>query len=942
MILHALSCNDAADFAHVNRIHRERNSLSASALSYTALAFVNLQREDFASELIDLIEAKNETLDSRTIWMGTKKHPWMDDQVEASAVAALALMKARPASAKIESAIEFLLHRQGAWGFSPAKAHGPAIAALCFYFRKGKFATNDYELQVNVNGNDLTTIRSKNSQESLLLSVPADLLSDGKNTVSFNVKGSGEFTYAVSMRGFSKDLKDPNSWKYPYVRGRTYRHAPLEYSGKPIGIGSTSPVKNIEIGQRVMVHVDLYESYSQNSYTVVEEYIPAGFILVKDSLKGRHQHHVIDGDRITMYYRAGQAVQDFTYELIGHATGTFRILPTTIRDQFNPQKMRVGKSAALTILKPDENTSDPYVMNDGERFQLAKLHFNDGHYEQAKVYLTHLYNKEHRYNEREIARMLLWIYTAKGFYDSQQIVDVFEILRERYPSLEIPFDKILKVGQAYRDIGEFERAYQIYRATIDASFVNDSNVSAVLEDEGQFLGSIDYQENLWREYPDTAQVVSSYFAISQALFQKAPQASELAKQQRQIAINRGQEPPKSAPDKISMLKETIRLLSEFMTLYPDRPLADDAAFSMANALLELKQYETVVQSCERFYDRFENSDFRSGFQYMAALGHFWQRHYEAALMSAKSVSEGNSKDRDFARYIIGQIYHAENRPKDAIEWYQKVAKLYGDAKQAIDYFEAQHVSLKEVNIFRPGKTVEVELSYRNIKEARCQVYKVDLMRLYLREKNLSNVTKVNLAGIKPLLTKTVELGDGKDYVDQKRKIELDLKEEGAYLIICRGDDLFSSALALITPLKIEVQEDATSGRVRANVIDVSTKQYVPEVHVKAIGTADKQFRSGDTDLRGIFVADNLRGKATVIARVGDARYAFYRGTDWLGQPQNAPQSKPRQSVPQFNKMNLDYQQNLRKQNNMIQQGNYQQFDQFRRGKNKGVEVQKAK
>ena len=51
-------------------------------------------------------------------------------------------------------------------------------------------------------------------------------------------------------------------------------------------------------------------------------------------------------------------------------------------------------------------------------------------------------------------------------------------------------------------------------------------------------------------------------------------------------------------------------------------------------------------------------------------------------------------------------------------------------------------------------------------------------------------------------------------------MSLDLEGEGAYLVICRGDDLFSSGLVLITPLDIEVQEDAVSGRVRVNVRDV--------------------------------------------------------------------------------------------------------------------------
>ena len=198
---------------------------------------------------------------------------------------------------------------------------------------------------------------------------------------------------------------------------------------------------------------------------------------------------------------------------------------------------------------------------------------------------------------------------------------------------------------------------------------------------------------------------------------------------------------------------------------------------------------------------------------------------------------------------------------------------------------------------------------------------------------------MNLAGIKPLVETTIQLGDGKDYVDKEKVARLALKDEGAYLVICRGDNLFASGLVLITPLKIEVQEDATSGRVRANVIDAVKEQYVPEVHVKAIGSADTAFRGGESDLRGVFVADNIRGKVTVIARAGDARYAFYRGTKWLGTPKAAParrrQQRPSAAQP-------DYQMNLRMQNTAIQRSNFQTYDRFRRQSIKGVQIQQAK
>ena len=953
VLLHALSANGAAQFAHANRLHRERNALSAPALAYTALALANLKREEFAAELIDVLEKKavaGKGDDAAKLhWAGSGKHVWLADELEATALTALALLRVRPKSPKLKPAVDYLLDRHGAYGFRPAKAHGPAVRALADYFAAGQFADADYTLTVLVNGKKLRTIARKGAAEAVEIAVPRAMIAEGRNLVEFRMAGRGEYAYAATLRGFSSELKDPGSWRYPYVKARHYRHAPLEYRGKPIGPGSTSPVKNVEIGQRVRVYVDIYQASSSSGtfrgYTLVEEHLPAGMMLVAGSLSaGGSIHHEVDGGKITIYYPAGKMPSDISYEVIGYSTGTYRALPTILRDALNPGRMRVGPKVELVVLAPDEKSDDPYKMNDSERFALGQLYFKDGLYKEALEHLSHLFTHNRKYNERDVARMLLWIYTAKGQYNAKQIVSVFEVLRERYPQLEIPFDKILVVGRAYRDMGEFERAYLVFRATVDVSFINYSNVSAVLEDEGQFLGSIDYQEDLWREYPDTAEVAGAYFALSQALYQKAPKAHELAKEARRLAMARGEKPakPKRTPNKVEMLRETIRLLSEFLTLYPNSPLADDAAFSMANAFLDLKQFPTVVELCDGYRRHFAKSDFVSGFQYMIALGHFWQRNHDSALTAAKVVADGASKDRDFSRYIMGQIYHAQGKPADAIVWYRKVAGKYADAKQAISYFEAKRISMEEVNIFRPGDAVELTLEYRNVAEAFCQVYRVDLMKLYLRERNLANITKVNLAGIEPLVERTIALGDGKDYVDKKRTVKLALKDEGAYLVICRGDDLFTSALALVTPLKIEVQEDAVSGRVRANVINAVADRYVPEVHVKAIGSADPAtaaFRSGETDLRGIFVADNLRGKATVIARQGDARYAFYRGTKWLGAPKErkpqAQQAAPAAAQP-------DYQMFLRNKNVEMQRLNTNVFDKLRRAKQGGVQIQQAK
>ena len=52
-----------------------------------------------------------------------------------------------------------------------------------------------------------------------------------------------------------------------------------------------------------------------------------------------------------------------------------------------------------------------------------------------------------------------------------EIVRYFEIIKEKWPELEIPFEKIVKVGAAYHEIGEYERSFLVFRATVESSSV---------------------------------------------------------------------------------------------------------------------------------------------------------------------------------------------------------------------------------------------------------------------------------------------------------------------------------------------------------------------------------------------------------------------------------------------------------------------------------------
>ncbi len=182
----------------------------------------------------------------------------------------------------------------------------------------------------------------------------------------------------------------------------------------------------------------------------------------------------------------------------------------------------------------------------------------------------------------------------------------------------------------------------------------------------------------------------------------------------------------------------------------------------------------------------------------------------------------------------------------------------------------------------------MELDFRNVPTCDTKVYRIDLMKFGLLKRNLGGITKINLAGIRPFHEVKTELGDGKDFRDRKAELKLPLKKIGAYLVVSRAENLHTSGLVLVTPLDVQVHEDPSNGRIRTTVKDVVKDDFVADVHVKVIGSGNQDFFSGETDLRGIFVADDIRGTSTVIALAGDDQYAFYRGELALGPVPNAP------------------------------------------------------
>jgi tetratricopeptide (TPR) repeat protein len=687
---------------------------------------------------------------------------------------------------------------------------------------------------------------------------------------------------------------------------RFHGPAPLELDGQEIPRGFDvlqgsytafrNPLTQLPVGKRG--HVELFVSRTnlpantpdeQLEYLVVTEPLPSGVTVVESSITGGFERFEVGAGEITFYLGNRQHVGTISFDVHGYLPGAYKAPPTIIRNAYRPDQLAVSELKNLEVLALGANSKDEYRLTPRELYELGKRNFAKNEFKTAGTHLAELLAKWNVNPDtyKDTARMLLDVHLSTG--PAGEIVRYFEIIKEKWPDLEIPYEKIMKVAAAYHDIGEYERSYLVYRATVESSFINENGVAGFLESQGEFLRSVDVMNRLLAEYPPEPYVAATMYALAQRVYAKAPQAGADPKL-REKKVNR-----------VVLVQQALAMLDHFLTLYPEDPAADQAAFSLANALLELKAHKEVIERTTRYAERYKTSEFLDSYWYIQAYGHFALGEHQKALEMAKKVAEHKRTERQTGRevespnkwqaiYIMGQVFHSLGKAAEAIAEYTKVNERFQDAKEAIAYFTRKEISLPEVTTVRPNEPAEVELKFRNVAAAEIRVYRIDLMKFSLLKRNLLGITEINLSGIRPFFEETFKLGDGKDYRDRTEKLKLPLKEEGAYLVVGRGDNLHASGLVLVSPLTVEVQEDAPAGRVRVTVKNVLDEDYVADAHAKVIGSRNNEFVSGQADLRGVFVAEGIQGKSTVIAQVEDDRYAFFRGQTELGPPPtpNAP------------------------------------------------------
>ncbi len=952
LVLYALSHNGKANYSYVNRIYRNRGRLSLRGLNLLALTLHNMKRQGEAGQILTLVENKIKTTGFKGLAEDFKRFrlPYLDffsSKDEVVALSILSLIKIKKYTFKAKPYMIKLLSNLPRRGFVTHEFLALLSQCVNGYLLHQQPEQTDFNLTVKWNDQIIFQKRMTGIHPPQHITVSDNIID--KNKLELLIEGKGEVFYSGLLsyfkpgqirEKFKKHGTLTKTVKYPKYSLKNSAFT-WGYSTVQVDSYSSTPQKMKEVAQHTIFPVSL-RIYLNDSmpekYLILEDTIPAGCTLLQKSTSGDFQYYKTENNKLYFYLKRRSAKHRYlyvNYSLISRFQGEYRTLPPEVYSVRDREKLISGEQTNLIISPTDYNTFTDYVFSPDELYYIGKHYFDQKDYKGCEEHLTKVFNSyqlKDRYY-KEACRMLLYVSLDKQ--NNRDVVKYFEILKERYPELTIPFKEVIKIAESYSSIGEFERAIQVINGTMRSYFIQEVAISGTLSGMKRVKEAYQVMNQLLMDYPDYPVVLKTYYTFGQDIYLSYTEATE--------------NPKKAAKEKIDpefYFKIAKEIFTNYLIYYPDNFNSDEVSFTKLNLYLDHKDYEDTIKNALMYTKRYPKSKFLDGYKYIAAHALFRKGDYRLAHDLSKSVAydkfpggaDGGlrvSENKNFAILMLAKIYHHQRKFVRALEEYEKTSDHFEEAKRSIEFIKEKKIQLKEVTQIPENKESKIELKFKGVNKVSLKLFKVNFMILALKEKDLTNVTKINLSGIKPFFEKDYVLETEIPYTPMKKVIDLPIKDVGAYLLVFKTKDVQGSGIILKSNLTFDAIEKTESGRVRITVLDEEDR-FVKGVNIKFIGSAKNQYKSSKTDLRGTAEVDHFPNLALVVGE-RKGHYCFYRGKQPIIKTRVRQRPRPRPKKP------LESLYNIKKQRRSIQQKNREYWsNQNEEAEDvKGVKIQKV-
>jgi len=885
------------------------NSLSIRGLAFLSLAEYNIERSGDAKPVNEHLLKKlmEENLDK--IEEKMLLPDYISDLYLIQALGFYAVLNTENITPQMEERINQIISQIDNW-YNPPHFLTFASSMYYKYLLQRDEMQPDFLLKILVNGTEI--YKGRINDKSGIIEVSSNKVIE-KNKIEFNIEGNkGKLTYEayVEYTFDNKVAENINNKDNQLTKWFNYPIYTVNIDGKPYSITKNYDIltekqseevepyrneyhnfdilqeaKQVPNGATIPIVLNLYFTEENNkfNYYIVEDYIPAGFSLVEGSVYGANAVKQI-GNKLIFYVNSNRySYKNITYSIKAAYIGTYRSFPPKYYRVRSRASEIIEESDIVEVMDSGYDIFSNYKLSPYEIYPLGNLYFSLGKYDEAEKYLSELFNKWSLKNEyRKVVVNELMRIAIEKKSSPNKIIEFYEILRDEFPTTQISLTDIRIISEAYESIGEGEKAYYLVESLYRSYFGQEFDIAITLFKEELYKDSYTKALDILFDYPDFSVARNGLYSYSQVLYAKM---ISLKKNDKQVVED-------GTPLSKFLYNKAYDLITAYLTMYSSSFNTDEVSFMMMSLFFDRNMYDSAYQSGKLFINRFPDSQFLDDYLYLSGLALYSANRIDEAMPLLERVayekfkdSEGVLKDSPnklYALRFIAQSYHSKGEIEKAIEVYNQIKNSFVDAQRSIEILQEQVVEIDDVITSKVSEPTVMSVKHKNIDKITVKIYNVDFIILALTEKNLSDVTKVNLSGISPTVENEYTLKYDKNYLPSETDITLPIEEKGAYLVVVRSLAGERSSIVIKSNLKIDVLE-SSNGRVRVTITDVNSN-FISGVKMYFIGSKDSSFKVTETDLRGMAEVEGINGNVMVVGGI-NGEYVFYRSPKYISGKQ---------------------------------------------------------
>lgn len=330
---------------------KRRTDLDSYSVAALGMAAYESGWQDRFQQAAGLLETRAKRSQGMLFWESSETYNYFTGQA-ATALALRVLKRAGNSADSLEPAVRWLLvNRQNGYWVS---TRDTALVLLSLVEHVESVPVRSVGAQVIVNGKPAGSVAfdSANFYASpLRVSVPANLLNQGQNSIDLRLEGQGPLYFTASSSYFSSDEDLPAKPGYYRVVRKFYR---VELSKDTSGQYSEklTPLKGaVKAGEVLKMRIEVTPQ-GDSAYTIIECPLPSGFEVVE---KDREWSWMYSGlqvrdNRVGIFNRSlSGKTAVFNFEVRPEISGDLHVMPVEVYAMYSPNLFGRSSEHSLEV-----------------------------------------------------------------------------------------------------------------------------------------------------------------------------------------------------------------------------------------------------------------------------------------------------------------------------------------------------------------------------------------------------------------------------------------------------------------------------------------------------------------------------------------------------------------------------------------------------------------